>query len=510
MIIFAQQGLSHVRVVRLSYISGAVAVKRPATTEWAKAQMNTPIQEGFELSTSANSYAEVEFENGSTARLGEFSKVNFDQLAMDENGNKLNRLTFELGYATFHFLPEHQDAYTVKMADATLTPKGKCEFRTDLESHRARVEVFSGAVELAAPARSVKLGKDKVLEFDPEATEMAFNAKSGIARDTWDKWTSQRDTQEQLALNDQAVPARGPQYGWSDLDAYGEWGFFPGFGYGWSPFAAMGWSPYSMGMWSWYPGMGYTWIGGEPWGWLPYHYGSWNYSPGFGYFWMPGAMMNFSPALVSWYSGPGWIGWSPLGMKGAAGQKILTTVPGSTIQNGLLINPQNVNHVQMTAGTAMARLPFEPGAGAMLPGPRLPAEAETSGAPRTGAGHNSAPSAILMGGNAEQEQSFQAQRSKHEPLRVRLGTTLGGQYAVGGKVGEFHGNALSGNHGLQLSRGAGAPTLLAHGKQSSSPQSGGNVTTRGGGGGFGGTAPAATSSGGSGHAAGGSPSGGHH
>jgi hypothetical protein len=104
--LIAQSSLSHVRVVRLSYVGGTVAVKRPASTEWAKAQVNTPIQEGFELSTAANSYAEVEFENGSTARLGQFSKANFDQLAVDENGNKLNRLTFEQGYATFHFLPE--------------------------------------------------------------------------------------------------------------------------------------------------------------------------------------------------------------------------------------------------------------------------------------------------------------------------------------------------------------------------------------------------------------------
>src|SRR5208337_1921249 len=94
-ILFAQKGLSHVRVVRLSFVSGTVGVKRPASTEWAKAQANTPIQEGFVLLTSANSYAEVEFENGSTARLGEFSKLVFDQLAMDENGSKLNGLTFE-------------------------------------------------------------------------------------------------------------------------------------------------------------------------------------------------------------------------------------------------------------------------------------------------------------------------------------------------------------------------------------------------------------------------------
>src|ERR1035441_2854042 len=78
--LLAQKVASHVRVVRLSYVSGTVAVKRPGSTEWAKAMVNTPIQEGFEISTDANSYAEAEFENGSTARLGEFSKVTFDQI----------------------------------------------------------------------------------------------------------------------------------------------------------------------------------------------------------------------------------------------------------------------------------------------------------------------------------------------------------------------------------------------------------------------------------------------
>ncbi len=51
----AQHGLSHVRVVRLSYTSGTVAIKRPQSTEWVKATVNTPVQEGFALSTSSNS-----------------------------------------------------------------------------------------------------------------------------------------------------------------------------------------------------------------------------------------------------------------------------------------------------------------------------------------------------------------------------------------------------------------------------------------------------------------------
>ena len=113
--------------------------------------MNTPVQEGFEISTSADSFAEVEFENGSTARLGQLSHLAFDQLALDAEGYKLNRMTFEQGYATFHFLPEKHDAYSVKIAGATLTPSGKSMFRTDLDKGHVRVEVFNGLVEIAGP-----------------------------------------------------------------------------------------------------------------------------------------------------------------------------------------------------------------------------------------------------------------------------------------------------------------------------------------------------------------------
>ena len=495
-ILLAQKGLSHVRVVRLSYVSGTVAVKRPASTEWAKAIPNTPIQEGFAVSTSGDSYAEVEFENGSTARLGELSQMNFDQLAMDEDGNKLNRLTFEKGYATFHILPEHHDAYTVKVAATTLTPSGKSEFRTDLQPGKARVEVFSGSVELAASEKTVKLGKDKVLEFDPGATEVAMNLQQGIVKDSWDKWTSARDSQAKLSLNDQAVSAHGPLYGWSDLNAYGEWGYFPGFGYGWSPFAAAGWSPYSMGMWSFYPGMGYTWIGGEPWGWLPYHYGLWNFSSGFGWFWTPGSMNMWSPALVNWYSGRGWVGWAPLGAYGAAGQGFITTAPFGVVQNGLLVSPQNVNHLPLRAGTRISDLPFQPGAGAMLSGTRLSAGAEMPGTVRASTAHTMAPASILMGVDAAKEQSLRAAHSGHQPLRVQMGTTLGGSYAVGGTPGVFRGNSMNGPHGArgpegmrgpQLSRGGmGGPLILPHGQQSSisrAPSGGTMAPSMGGGGG---------------------------
>lgn len=253
-----------------------------------------------------------------------------------------------------------------------------------------------------------------------------MNQTQGISKDSWDKWTSDRDTQTRLSLVDQAIPSRG-LYGWSDLDAYGEWGFFPGFGYGWSPYASAGWSPFGMGMWSFYPGMGYTWISGEPWGWLPYHYGSWGFASGFGWFWMPGNnFSNFSPGLVNWYSGPGYIGWSPLGATGAGMRNSVTTVPGRVIQNGEVVGPQNANHVSTSSAVLISRLPFEPGAGAMLPGTPLTAESREAFTAPAGTVHALAPSSILMGGDGARELSMPATgHASHQPLRARLGPTLG-------------------------------------------------------------------------------------
>lgn len=497
----AQQSLSHVRVVRLSYLNGTVAIQRPGSTEWAQAIVNTPIQEGFGLETSDHSFAEVQFENGSTVRLGELSKLGFSQLAMDSQGNKLNRLLFEQGYATFHVIPEHGDVYTVSADGATLTPKGKSKFRTDFDQDRLRVEVFDGAVDAASSSGSARLGKDKVLEFDPQTTA-AFNVQRGIEKDAWDKWTEARDTQSQLTVNDQAVGLNRPMYGWDDLNEYGEWAYVPGFGYGWSPYEATGWMPYSMGLWNWYPSFGWTWIAGEPWGWLPYHYGLWNFDSSLGWFWMPGNFGAWSPGLVNWSSGPGWIGWSPYGATLPPGYNGVVSVPGSTVQNGGAINSGTVTRRPTGQGLRMARPDFPPGRQAMLSGVPLAkgvtlpgsvgmvraaaigrssqALAQvTPGSPAslvgtaitsrgTARGSVAAPTTVLMGGDPAAERATLENHTGfwqrflgagQQPLHMRLGPTLGGHLPVSGFASHSP-EALGGVHEFAGSRdmmGARAP-----------------------------------------------------
>jgi ferric-dicitrate binding protein FerR (iron transport regulator) len=564
----AEVAASHARVVRLSYVSGTVTLDRPGSAVEEPATVNTPIQEGYNLSTSADSYAEVEFENGSTARLGEKSKLLFHQLALDANGNKLNGMTFEQGYATFHFMPEHNaalsteqhggngatdflpefsDVYHVKMADATLTANGKCRFRTDLEPDRFRVEVFNGAVDVATPAKSSKVGEGRVLEHQFAGSALAFKAYGGIVRDDWDQWTDARDKQAQLAARDEPVHPVGPSYGWNELDTYGEWVQLRGGRFGWSPYAQAGWSPYTNGQWESYPGIGWTWVSAEPWGWLPYHCGEWDFDSIFGWYWM-NPMFGcglWQSALVNWYMGPGWIGWSPGRPKpvppggrppgrprpvpasgpGHSAREIVA-VPTSVVQNRQLITPQMVKRVEPAAGRLIERPPFEPSprlasaTTSPAPGAALAATSKSTsskatlasasrGGPGRGfASHHAAPSTILMGGDADKESMLLTIHNAHssrEPLRAAEGTTLGGRYAVYGSTGEFRGAASRGGgkrtgagsrNGPLIGLGGSGAAVMPHGQGGSGSHGGGYSGGGSSGGGHSGGGGGSISSGG--------------
>lgn len=311
-----EQELSHVRIVRLSFTEGTVTLQRADVEEWATAPVNTPLQEGFKLSTAENSFAEAEFENSSTARIGQQSLLEFTQLALLPSGGKVNRLTLQQGYATFNFIPEGDDFYEVAVGDATLRPQGKCRFRVDFEQGMLQVKVFKGSVEIASREGNGTLGKNTLLEVRPGESE-SFQISQGITKDAWDEWVEERENRVAMARN-QGAPAPYSNnvsdllYGFMDLGLYGDWVSVPGYGYGWTPYANMSWSPFTAGRWCWYPGFGYTWISTEPWGWLPYHYGNWMYEPGYGWVWIPNSFTGWSPAVVSWYRGPGWVGWAPM------------------------------------------------------------------------------------------------------------------------------------------------------------------------------------------------------
>jgi hypothetical protein len=374
------QVYSHARIVRLSFAEGTVRLERPDAAGTTEAAVNTPIQEGFKLQTSDDSFAEVEFENSSTARVGQLSELDFDQLALDSNGGKLNRMELVQGYATFNVMPEEGDVYEVKAGAAAATvPGGKLtRFRVDLDNGSVRVEVFKGSVEVTSPYGEEHLAKNAVLEIEPGA-EHPVALSRGITEDAWDKWVNEREEKAQTARR-RSPPglytnnASELLYGWNDLYYYGSWAYVPAYGYGWIPAAGYGWSPYSYGQWVWYPGFGLTWISYEPWGWVPFHYGGWIYDANFGWCWIPGGFNAWSPGLVSWYQGPGWVGWTPRPPHVRPGgrpvprttncggsQSCGTVVSAESFRAGLPVAGHRLPGISVTSAFAVERPNLQPG-----------------------------------------------------------------------------------------------------------------------------------------------------
>ncbi|MGH9430328.1 MAG: DUF6600 domain-containing protein [Terriglobia bacterium] len=387
---------SQARVVRLSFVEGTVGLLQSDSSEWAEAAINTPIQEGYEVATQKDSFAEVQFENASTLRLGELSSVHFDQLGISDSGRRATQINFENGYGTVHIFSDSSAEFEVKVGDSIITPQGECEFRIDRNDQALRVEMWSGAANFSGPLGNIELDQNQVLTYAPGSGE-PYDVESGLTQDDWDRWVAARDQAEASSPGsvnpvNYGGMASNNLYGWSDLANYGTWTYYTDVGYAWCPYVSYNWAPYSFGRWVWYPGFGYTWVSFEPWGWLPYHFGQWAYEPGTGWAWVPHSFANWSPALVNWYQGPGWIGWTP--------QIATTTFPGAFVpcarsahgcfralsvkqfQDGVAVTPQAILQVDPQQGRKVRKPDLPATRLAMLPGVPMAHGSVAVGSPR--------------------------------------------------------------------------------------------------------------------------------
>jgi len=546
------QSFSQARIIRLSFVEGNVTVQRPEVQAWAEAPVNTPLQQGFKLSTGENSYAEIQFENGGTIRLGQLGLLGLTKLELTSDGSKVNQVNLLQGYATFHPLPSHLgESLQVETPFGMLFAQGSTEFRVDLDQGVERVEVTHGTVEVRSNLGDMTLEKNSVLVMQPDASEPAI-VSQGITKDDWDKWVDDRETQmtagpagpapDTYAGSDEEAP-----YGWSDLLQYGSWADVPGAGYGWIPYGMnAGWSPYSQGQWCWYPGFGYTWIGAEPWGWLPYHYGGWEFIPGKGWIWFPGSFRTWSPGRVTWFSGPGWVGWIPRPRRkdsavtcgancgGAA-------VSASTFRRGGLLTSNLLLGINPTLGERVKEPVILPSRAVKLPGPAvsLPA-AQSRNFPRT----TSPDSAIVYdprqdsyingrpaptprqspsapsGASAFTPQVSSPSMTQPVPVGSREAGWRSGEYQVLGQPKSATGTSqvtpLSSGRAYRDAAPSGSSNFSARQAPSSTN---GNAAGRGGGsqaaeshagGGVASGGHSSSASAGGGHAGGGSVGGGHH
>jgi hypothetical protein len=290
------------RAARLTFLQGTVTVNTPGNTEGVPAQPNLPLLAGVQLITGADGQAEVEFEDGSVARLTPNSALSLDNLSIQPNGVFITSVRLMQGLAYFELRATPQYLYAIAAGSDVVTPVENTTVRVNFDEPPAVFAVLDGTAHVerqngepvsAGYQADVRAGES----FRGDATDATrYFLNTGIAEDTWDQWNEDLDqTEANQAADSTSVRNNyeGAQgYGWSDLDANGTWYNVPDQGPVWQPQLAaddVGFDPYGDGEWVGYPGAGYLWASAYPWGWTPYRCGTWSFFGGFGWGWAPGA-----------------------------------------------------------------------------------------------------------------------------------------------------------------------------------------------------------------------------
>jgi hypothetical protein len=297
-------------LVRLSYVQGGVKILQGEATQFDQAQANMPLLAGYTLSTGQDGQAEVEFTDGSVARVTPNSQLRLDKLPAADEHDEPTEVTMLSGLGYFELNTANGQHFLVHFNAAQAQPVTNSIFRINLDN-APDLSVFVGTVRASVSGafdQTVEEGRS--LHFD--ANDASSVATASIQGDTWDQWNQDRDNQiaqqaqQQTSARETSGAADEP--GWDDLDANGDWYPVEGYGNVWVPNdEPQGWDPYGSGYWANYPGWGYTWISGYSWGWLPYHCGAWNYWDSMGWGWVPGQCgLGWRPTVDFWNTPRGW------------------------------------------------------------------------------------------------------------------------------------------------------------------------------------------------------------
>jgi hypothetical protein len=297
---------------RLSSVEGQVRLTQEGQVIAESAPANAPLFAGTRIETGDDGKAEIQFDDGSVARISPNSVLTLQSIGGD--GSSSTDVVLESGLAYFELQGNNQDVPTrVLFADSITTVTGFTVLRLRMDTPPGELAVFSGNAHLErgnALAIDVRGGESLTLDG---ANPGRYNLSQNIEPDSWDTWNSDRDQALSAAASDQTgaagnfVNSDNPNAAWNDLDANGNWYNVPGQGYVWSPYSAstVGWDPYGCGHWMWTPRFGYVWVSCESWGYLPYSCGSWSFFDGFGWGWAPGY-----GGCTPWWRHGGYSGWN--------------------------------------------------------------------------------------------------------------------------------------------------------------------------------------------------------
>ncbi len=283
------------RAVRLSNVDGQVQLVKDGQVVSDQVVANAPLFAGTRVVTAEDGRAEIQFEDGSVARLSPNSALTLSVLHGPIGQGGEADVTLENGLGYFELQGNGQaGVIRVKFGDSVVTASGFTVFRINTDNLPGEVAVFSGNAQVQRGG-SVTIdmhGGESVALSGTDPSN--YTLTETIEPDSWDSWNSDRDQALNAEGADKTAATKGMPDGnnpaWTDLDANGNWYNVPGSGYVWSPYDAgnAGWDPYGYGNWMFTPGVGWGYISGYSWGYLPYQCGMWNYYNSFGWGWAPG------------------------------------------------------------------------------------------------------------------------------------------------------------------------------------------------------------------------------
>lgn len=288
---------SNVRAVRLSDVEGVVKVYQGDQVAFDQAEPNMPAVEGMRFVTGDDGRLEIEFEDGSVARVAPDSSVRLTKLSRETDGTVITQLD-ALSGLTYYELNGHAGQISVHFDTDSVTPADSAVFRISLDTSPHELAVMHGAVHVGdGEAVAADVHPNQTFQSDPQQPGQYTVAQS-LTANSWDQWNSDRDDAlaklESSETTARASVANPDDAAWNDLDYYGNWYDLPGYGQVWAPAGVdASWDPFGNGYWGYYPAFGYTWISGYPWGWWPYHCGAWDFVGGWGWIWIPGNCGGF-------------------------------------------------------------------------------------------------------------------------------------------------------------------------------------------------------------------------
>ncbi|MGH9428832.1 MAG: FecR domain-containing protein, partial [Terriglobia bacterium] len=243
------------RLLRVSLLEGDVTYQRSDLDRWIDLSINTPVMEGDKIWVGRGGRAEVEFENGTFARLSENTIIDFSRLA-DINSREGVEVRLIQGLASFEVRPE--PAFTIQTPLFSARLNDAASFRVDVETDGSgRLVVFDGRVEVSGSRTRLFVRKGELVRFLSQDADRYY-LETNYIKDGWDRWNDERQdyltkiTQERFHYGDR---------GWAtaDLYNYGSWYDVPAYGRVWRPATVeTDWVPFRSGRWVWYSSFGWT------------------------------------------------------------------------------------------------------------------------------------------------------------------------------------------------------------------------------------------------------------